>query len=213
MAQWSPPGAARPASRRICAAAIPTRHRACTLATLMTEPSTVPAVFRALATDPWSMLGRRWNYKSAVLSSLTRATVFFSVNLSSGLDGAQSAAATEFVFRLVTSGFYGALTQSFRRVEPRWQGQLAAMLVLPAVGHSLELLVHWLRGTPELAASIGASVMFTTLSTAFHLFAMQRGVLIVGDGQRSLREDLVSLPRIMAAFVAHAMRSCLRTSL
>ncbi|MGE0393703.1 MAG: hypothetical protein AB7P67_09060, partial [Vicinamibacterales bacterium] len=162
---------------------------------MIAEPRTVPDVLWALVSTPWRMLGRRWNYKSALLSSITRATLFFCVNLTAGLDGASAAAGTEFVFRLVTSGFYGAMTQAFRHVEPRWQGQVAALILLPAVGHSLELLVHWLRGTPELAASLGASVAFTALSTAFNLFAMQRGVLIVGEGRQTLWQDLRSLPR------------------
>ena len=180
---------------------------------MVTEPRTVADVLRALRSTPWLMLGRRWNYKSAVLSSLTRAAVFFCVNLTAGLDGAAGAAATEFVFRLATSGFYGALTQSFRHVEPRWQGQLAALLIVPAMGHSLEFLVHWLRGTPELAASLGASISFTALSTVFHLFAMQRGVLIVGEGQRTLLEDLRSLPSVIAAFLRQAVRTSVGTCL
>jgi hypothetical protein len=179
---------------------------------MTTQPRTVPDVIVALTSTPWRMLGRRWNYKSAALSSLTRASLFFAVNLTAGLDGASAAAATELLFRLTTSGFYGALTQSFRHVEPRWQGQLAALIVVPAVGHSLEFLVHWLRGTPELAASLGASVAFTALSTLFHLFAMQRGVLIVGDGCQTLWQDLRSMPAIVAAFVRQAVRAAVRTT-
>lgn len=171
------------------------------------EPRTVPDVLVALTSTPWRMLGRRWNYKSALLSSLTRASLFFGVNLTAGLDGAVAAAATELAFRLATSGFYGALTQAFRHVEPRWQGQLAALMVVPAAGHSLELLVHWLRGTPELAASLGASIALTGLSTAFNLFAMQRGVLIVGEGRQSLWRDLRSMPGLAAAFVRQAVRA------
>jgi len=180
---------------------------------MTSEPRTVPDVLLALTSTPWRMLGRRWNYKSAVLSSLTRASLFFCVNLTAGLDGASAAAATELVFRLTTSGFYGALTQSFRHVEPRWQGQLAALLIVPAVCHTLEFLVHWLRGTPELAASLGASMAFTALSTAFHLFAMQRGVLIVGEGRQTLWQDLRALPGVVAAFVRQAAQTAVRACL
>lgn len=179
----------------------------------MTEPRTVGEVFRSLAGHPWEMLGRRWNYKSAVLSSLVRASIFFGVNASAGMDAAVGAAMAEMALRLLTSGFYGALTQSFRQVEPRATAMLTAMVLLPAIAHSLELVVHWARGTPALAASITVSMAFTILSTAFNLFAMRHGVLIVGDGRRSMREDLAAMPRVVALFVADAARSVVRVCL
>ena len=37
---------------------------------------------------------------------------------------------TEFCYRAITAGFYGALTQAFRKVEPLWQGTLAALAVI-----------------------------------------------------------------------------------
>jgi len=147
-----------------------------------------------------------WNYKSAVLSSCFRSSLFFTTNLSAGLDAATAALVTEFLFRFVTSGFYGAATQAFRRVDPPRLGTLGAVVLLPSVAHSLEFLVHSARGTPELAASMAASMAFTALSTAFNLFAMRRGVLIVGDGARSLGRDLASLPRLMVTFLGAAAR-------
>lgn len=147
-----------------------------------------------------------WNYKSAVLSSCFRSGLFFTTNLSAGVDAATAAMVTEFLFRFVTSGFYGGATQAFRRVEPPRFGTLGAIVVLPTVAHSLEFLVHSARGTPELAASMAASVAFTALSTAFNLFAMRRGVLIVGAGAASLRRDLASLPRLMVSFIGAAAR-------
>jgi hypothetical protein len=68
----------------------------------------------------------------------------------------------------------------------------------------LEWLVHWSRGTPELAASIGVSIAFTTFSTAFNLFAMRRGVLVVGAGSQSLLDDLRRMPRLMFSFIVAA---------
>lgn len=69
-----------------------------------------------------------------------------------------------------------------------------ALMLLPAVSHGLELVVHWIRGTPELALSIAASVLLTCVSTAFNLFAMRRGIFVVGDGQRSIVDDLRRTP-------------------
>ena len=154
-----------------------------------------------LVRHPWQYVFRRWNYKSAVMSSAFRAQIFLIANLSAGPEAAFAAMGAEFVFRFATAGLYGALTQAFRGVEPARTAAVAVMVLLPLVGHSLELAVHWMRGTPRLAASIGASIVFTVLSTAFNLFAMRRGALIVGEGSRSLWHDLAQMPSLFAAFI------------
>jgi len=176
------------------------------------EPTTVRGVLWWVVRDPWAALGRRWNYKSALLSSLTRGGVFFSVNLSAGWDAAVAALVVECVLRAGTAGFYGALTQAFRQVQPARAGTLAGMIVLPVVGHSLELLVHWLCGTERLAASIVASAAFTAASTAFHLFAMRRGVFTVGHDSASLSDDLRRVPLLVASFVLTGVRSVALTA-
>lgn len=179
----------------------------------MTEPRSLREVFASLAREPWEMLGRRWNYKSAVLSAAARGAIFFAANAGAGLDSATSAAGAEVLLRLATSGFYGALTQSFRRVEPAWAATLSAMVILPTVAHSLEFLVHWTRGTPALAASITISIAFTTVSTAFNLFAMRHGVLVVGERGCSIWHDLTAMPRLLTLFIRGAARSLVRACL
>jgi hypothetical protein len=161
---------------------------------------------------PVDALLRKWNWKSAVLSSLLRATIFFAANISAGLPAALAALYTELVFRGVTSGFYGAITEAFCDVEPAWAAGVTVMILLPILNHSVELLVHWLRGTHNLAASIGASVCFTAISTLFNLYAMRRGALIVGRGSRSLGRDLLHLPRLLLDFVLVVPRTILRLS-
>jgi len=170
------------------------------------EPTTLRGVAAWIFRDPWNALVRRWNYKSAILSALVRGQLFLAANLPAGFDAALAAFVTELTFRLLTSGFYGALTQSFRRVEPPRKGMLAALVVLPIVCHSSELLVHWVRGTPALGRSIVASVLFTAVSTGFHMFAMRRGSLVVGHGSPSLIQDLRTVPRLIAAFIGAACR-------
>ena len=172
------------------------------------EPTTLPDLARWILTNPWEALGRRWNHKSALLSSGSRGLLFFAMNLPAGLAAAAAAFGVEYCLRLALSGFYGALTQSFRRIEPARVGTCAAMIVLPAIGHSLEFLVHWTAGTERLASSILASVGFTTLSTAFHLFAMRRGVLVVGHEAGSLAGDLRALPGLVLAFLTAIGRHC-----
>lgn len=161
----------------------------------------VVGVLKAVARHPWRYVARRWNYKSAAMSSLFRAVLFFAVNLSAGLTAALGAMTAEFVFRFATAGFYGALTQAFRRAEPERAATVAVMVLLPLVGHGLELALHWSRGTPRLAESILASVALTAFSTAFNIFAMRRGALIVGAGSRPLSQDLLHMPALFASFL------------
>jgi hypothetical protein len=163
---------------------------------------TVGQVLMAIVRDPIGRVGRRWNWKSAVLSSASRASLFFSANLSAGLDAALAAMLTEFVFRAATAGFYGGLTQSFRHATPHWLASITVMVMLPICTHTIEFFVHWFRGTEKLAASIMVSAVFTVISTLFNLFAMRRGVLIVGEGRGSLLADLRQIPRLIVLFVA-----------
>jgi hypothetical protein len=142
-----------------------------------------------------------WNYKSAVLSTLLRALVFFAVNLTAGLEAATAAVITDLSFRFILAGFTGALTQALGRLQPPARGTLAAFVILPAVAHTLEWFVHWWRGTVMLAASVAASLVFTAVSTLFTLFAMRRGVLIVGEGGGSLLSDLRRMPRLVLTFL------------
>jgi hypothetical protein len=153
-----------------------------------------------LLTHP-QWLVEQWNWKSALMSSAVRGALFFGTNLTAGLDAAGAALLTEFVLRATTAGFYGATTQAFRRVEPAWAATAAVSILLPVMTHSMELVVHWFRGTPELLRSIAVSAVFTVLSTQFNLYAMRRDVLIVGSGSRSLVSDLRAAPRLIVGFL------------
>lgn len=159
-----------------------------------------------LVRHPWTRLIRTWNWKSAILSSVTRASVFGAVNLTAGRDAAILAMTTEFVFRATTSGFYGALTQAFRLAQPTWTASLTVMLVLPLCTHSLEFLVHWWRQTPQLVSSLIVSAVWTAFSTLFNLYAMRRGVLVVGSGRGTLLDDVRAMPRLITAFATDGIR-------
>ena len=150
---------------------------------------------------PLGWLSKLWNWKSALLSSLFRAAIFFFANWKAGSHAAIAAMLAEFLYRSLTAGFYGTITQRLRRLDPAWKGALAASVLLPALGHSLEWLVHRLRGTPNLRASITASVVFTLVSSLFHLFAMRRGHFIVGEGSRPLLDDLRHVPILIRDFM------------
>jgi hypothetical protein len=152
-----------------------------------------------------------WNYKTASLSACVRAGIFFAATIEAGLSAATGAMLAEFGFRFVASGFYGALTQAFRRVEPQVLGTIGALVLVPALGHLGEFVIHTWRGTPNLTTALGISIVFTGISTAFNLFAMRRGALIVGADERPLLEDLRAMPRLLILFVAAIGRTCLRT--
>ena len=163
---------------------------------------TVFDVLRRLLTTPGDLLLRKWNWKSAVFSSLIRAAIFFFCNMTAGLHAAEGAMLAEFVYRGLTSGFYGALTQAFRTVEPVWQASVTVLVMLPLASHSIEFIVHVMRHTPHLRTSIISSVCFTCVSTLFNLYAMRRGVLVTGAGAGSVASDMRRIPGLIAGFVA-----------
>lgn len=164
-------------------------------------PVSVAGVLKRLLLHPGQLLLARWNWKSAILSTALRASLFFFTNLSAGLHAAVAAFQTELLFRGVTAGFYGALTEAFREAEPPWAAAVTVMILLPFANHSIEFLVHWMRGTRKLLPSILASVILTAISTLFNFYAMRRGALIVGAGRGTLSNDLLRLPRLFLDFV------------
>ena len=172
-----------------------------------------PSVFqvlRSLVLHPIQTIVRRWNWKSALLSSGIRGLIFFAANLPAGRHAATAALVTELTFRGLASGFYGALTEAFRFAEPEWAAGVVAMILLPLAGHSAEFAVHLLRGTMKLRTSIVASVCFTAVSTLFNLYAMRRGALITGEGQQTLGSDMKQMPRLLFGFVITGPRAACR---
>jgi hypothetical protein len=174
----------------------------------MTElPPTVGGVLRGMIGDPVGHFVRNWNWKSATLSSLCRACIFFVVNLPAGLDAGLRAMGVEMIFRVLASGVLGSATQAFRKAQPIAFATIVALLLIPTAGHLAEFCVHWLAGTARLGESIAVSVSFSVLTTAFNLFAMRRGVLVVGEHEQSLASDFRRLPGTIVAFVAVGIRA------
>jgi hypothetical protein len=162
---------------------------------------TVLQVLGRMFRHPYREIISQWNWKSAVLSGSMRGAIFFTANLTVSWDAAVQALLVDMTFRLPLVGVYGAMTQAFESAQPAWAATLCAMVLIPAVAHSIEFTVHWCAGTPALVASITASVAFSVISTVFNLFAMRRGVLIVGERSRPLGHDLRRMPDIAAQFL------------
>jgi hypothetical protein len=168
---------------------------------------TVWGVIRALISNPHRMLLEHWNWKAALFSSTIRAVLFLFANLTAGWQSATAAMLAEVLYRAATAGFYGAITQAFRKAEPAWAGRVAAIVLLPGVSHLLESAVHLLRGAPHIITSVATSVCSTVLSTLFNLYAMQRGALVVGAEALPLSADLRRMPELIGGFLVAAATS------
>ncbi len=166
----------------------------------------VREVAHELARHPIRNVVLRWNWKSAVLSPLSRAGLIFAVNLTSGSGPAFAALAMEALYRGAISGFCGAIIEAFSVADPYWAGQLMVLVVVPLLSDVIDFLLHWFYGTPHPGRSLEVSLMWSTLSTAFSYFAMRRGTLIVGERRKTLFQDLVMLPSLLIAFLAMTIR-------
>lgn len=180
---------------------------------LQTDSHTsVAGVLRDLRDRPYEYLIRRWHWKASLFSSLIRGSIFFAANASAGFAAASGAAQAEFLYRLIASGFYGSLTQAFRRAHPAWLANLTAVILLPILQHSVELTIHWLRGTPNLNASMGSSILFTIFSTLFNLYSMRRGSLVVGQGAQPIWRDIRNFPHLLWGFLSSGPREIWRAA-
>jgi hypothetical protein len=142
------------------------------------------AALRRLAADPVGQLVRRWNWKSALLSSLWRGQLFAARAARGGWLPAGAAGGAEILLQGAAAGFSGAVAQAFHRVRPAWQGcGVAAALVL-CIQHPLELVVHRMRGTPHWRGGVLVSMGFSVAAAAVNMGLMRRGFLIVGGNAR-----------------------------
>ena len=87
---------------------------------------TLSEAFRYLLRHPLRVLLVHFNWKTAVFSTLLRCAIYFFTNLSAGPDAAAAALVTEVSYRAILVGLEGALTQTFRQVEPAWQATAGA---------------------------------------------------------------------------------------
>jgi hypothetical protein len=167
----------------------------------LTADIRIDVVWSDIARRPYEYLVRRWNWKAGLTSAILRGIIFFSVNLTAGRGAAIGAMLTEFGYRILFSGFVGSITEAFRKCEPAWATAVTISVVIPLISHAVEFTVHYLRGTPRLAASVGASILFSIFSTLFNFYIMRRGFLVVGEERKPLLVDLAALPRLLVGFL------------
>lgn len=170
---------------------------------------TISEAWLGLARDP-SLFIKYWNYKGAILSGILRAPIFLATYLigKESLRLAIGAATIQFIFRFFFAGISGAMVQTFRRVEPPWKALFSLLMIVPLVSHLLEFLLQagfgYLTGTSARTdEAILRSVSVSIISALFTLFAMRRGVMIVGESEsKTLMSDISRLPMVVFHFIA-----------
>jgi len=145
------------------------------------------------------------------LSAIVRGSLFFATNLTDGLGAAARATVVECACGVPLVGVLAAVIQAFRDAEPRWAATLVITALLPVLALATEFAVHWTAGTPQLGTSMLASIALSAISTLFNLFAMRRGVMIVGRGSRRFRDDVKQIPGLIVAFVLALPRALAHT--
>lgn len=179
--------------------------------TTVEEPSTrtFSGATVALWKDP-GIFVKYWNYKGAVLSGVIRAPIFLVTYLigKETLRLAIGAALVQFLFRFLFAGIGGTLIQAYRHVEPAWKALLAILMLVPLVSHILEFSVQaafaYATDTQNLTdKAILRSISVSIISALFTLFAMRRGIMIVGESEsKSLLNDISRLPSVIFHFIA-----------
>ncbi len=179
------------------------------------EKISVGDVFRSLIQHPAQVI-TRWNWKSAMLGALLRASFYFTVYQASRetMLVTLTAVSVELSFRFFTSGISGALVQSFRRAQPIWLATLIVSISLPVFSHTIEFITHY--GQEKYFSSVfpasennarqiafAVSVLFSVMSALFNLFMMRHGVLLVGAGRetKTFWNDLKMIPSLVLEFV------------
>ncbi|MFV0389479.1 MAG: hypothetical protein ACK5NT_12070 [Pyrinomonadaceae bacterium] len=179
------------------------------------EQITVGNVFGSLLRHPLQII-TRWNWKSALLGAILRASFYFTVYKASkeNLWVTMSAVLVEFGFRFFTSGVSGALIQSFRKATPKWLATMIISISLPIFSHTIEFLTHYYQETyfanvfPKSEnharqVAFAVSVFISLLSALFNIFMFRNGVMLVGAGKetRTFGNDLKMIPFLIAEFV------------
>lgn len=169
--------------------------------------NTIGEAWSNLISNPREFI-RHWNYKGAILSGVLRAPIFLLTYLAGkeSVKLAIGAAAAQFIFRFLFAGISGALIQTFRRVEPAWKALGTILLVVPAISHIFEFIIQYsfayaTSTNDHTDDAIIRSICVSLVSALFTLFIMRRNVMIVGEGSKSLFNDLKRMPIMILRFI------------
>src|SRR5947208_3238958 len=177
----------------------------------------VADVFRNLMRHPGQLV-TRWNWKSAFLGAIVRASFYFTVYKASRESWLVTITAVlvELSFRFFTTGVAGAIVQSFRHATPPWLATVIISISLPTVAHLIEFFTHYVQETyyADIFAAaehnarqktFAISVFFSVISAMFNLYLMRNGVLLVGAGDetQSLWSDFKKMPPLISRFILY----------
>jgi len=170
---------------------------------------TISGVTWDILTHPFRTLVLNWNWKSAIISSVSRAPIFFGAYLAhkQGLRMAFLAMSVQFVFRAITGGTNGAIIQSFSKIEPVCHAFVTIPIVLTVVMHIgewfLQSAFDSVSGTTGKTTAVLVSIFASVISAGFNLLAMRRGLLLVKDeSQQSFWHDIKQMPWIVLELVS-----------
>jgi hypothetical protein len=178
------------------------------------ERISIADVFLSLIKHPTQVI-TRWNWKSALLGAVLRASFYFGVYQATRqtLIVTLVAVLVEFSFRFFTSGISGALVQSFRKAKPAWLATMIVSITLPAFSHTVEFFSHYAQEkyfydvfppseNNARQVAFAVSVLVSVVSALFNIFMMRNGVLLVGAGEetKSLWGDFKRIPLLVYEF-------------
>jgi hypothetical protein len=175
----------------------------------MPDP-TVAHALAVIARNPFRALVAGWNWKAALLSALYRAIIFFAVAMRGGWKAALAALSLEAGYRVIASGFQGAITQSLNRARPQWLAAILILFITPAILQAMEYFIHWLAGTPGLWTAFLISTAAAAVASLFSWFAMRRGALLVGENTSSFGDDLKQMPQLIWLFLSAIPRAAVQ---
>jgi len=157
---------------------------------------------------PATNLVAAWNWKTAAVSVVIRAALFFTTNLRSGRGSALRASLVEAGFAIFAAGLLGSVIQRLRHAQPVWATALTVWLGVPVVLLTIQSAVHHAFGTPHMKTGLIVSFVMAAFGSGFNWYAQLRGVLVTGEGAQG--GDLKAMPRVIWDFVMAAPRAVVR---
>jgi len=177
-------------------------------ATPVAEDESLGKALLDIVKRPVTNLLAAWNWKTAAISVVIRATLFFTTNLRSGRGSALRASLVEAAFAIFAAGLLGSVIQRLRDAKPVWATGLTVWLGVPMVLLSIQSAVHHAFGTPHMKTGLIVSFGMAALGSGFNWYAQKRGVLVTGMGAKS--GDLKELPGVIGGFLLAGPRMVLQ---
>lgn len=137
-----------------------------------------PKVRRGAPRTPLAFVFAAWNWKTASVSALLRAGLFFATNRRAGQATALRSALVEGVFAIFAAGLLGAATERLRAAERPVRTGLLVWLGLPTLAVAAQALVHHLAGTPHLRTGLVVSFAFASVASGCTWLLQRRGFLL-----------------------------------